>query len=107
MAGGRFFMISRRKLFGFLAAGAVVGTELIAHRTIFLPPRGGWPRWALVSLVIPKDQLPFYADDIAAGRFTYDESTEIMTLLQPNIGHINGKFHSRSGRTYEWDAADK
>jgi hypothetical protein len=36
-------MISRRKFFGFAAAGSLLLPELLSTTSIFLPPVGGWP----------------------------------------------------------------
>jgi hypothetical protein len=99
-SGGPLSVISRRKLFGLLAGGAVVGAEL-AHRSIFLPPRSGWPQWSLAQMIIPRNQLAYYAEGIAAGRFSYDDVTETMTLLQRDFKHHDGKWHSRTGRVYD------
>lgn len=100
-------MISRRKLFGVLAGGAVMASELLLpRRSIFLPPRGGWPRWKVAELFVPREDVGFYAEGIASGRFSYDSSSQMMALLQPDIGHVNGKFHSRSGRVYDWADVD-
>lgn len=76
-------MISRRKLFGWLAAGALIAPELLsAHRKIFLPPRGGWPHGRLAALIIPPDHAWMWEAEIAAGQCEYDSANELMTLLK-------------------------
>lgn len=76
-------MISRRKLFGWLAAGALIAPELLsAHRKIFLPPRGGWPHGRLAALIIPPDHAWMWEAEIAAGQCEYDSVNEVMTLLK-------------------------
>lgn len=97
-------MISRRKLFGLLGSAAVGATLLVPHRTIFLPPRGGWPQQFLGQIIVPHEDLPYYADGIASGLYSYDTETEMMTLLKRIASHEPGKFHSaRTGVRYNWD----
>jgi hypothetical protein len=76
-------MISRRKLFGLVAAGALVAPELLLpRRTIFLPPRGGWPHGRLAALIIPPEHAHWWAPERAAGKVEYDLATQTMTLLR-------------------------
>jgi hypothetical protein len=80
-------MLTRRKLLGMLAAGAIVAPSLlIPKRSIFLPPIGGWPR-ALATMSIPAEHVSWWAADIAAGRASYDVTTEIMTWLAKAEDH--------------------
>jgi len=55
-------MISRRKFFGFAAAGSLLLPELLSTTSIFLPPVGGWPsrveRFPIFSLA-RSDGTPF------------------------------------------------
>jgi len=80
-------MISRRKLLGMLGAGALIAPQLlIAKRTIFLPPIGGWPhgRIAHASLIVPRNQFSYgwWDQEIASGRMAYDPATEVLSLLE-------------------------
>jgi hypothetical protein len=98
-------VISRRRLLGLVAGGgaAIAAELLLPHRTIFLPPRCGWPEPCLASLIIPREDLPYYADGIASGLYSYSHDTEVMTLLKRIASHEPGKFHStRTGRKYDW-----
>lgn len=77
-------MISRRKFLGFAtgAAGALLLPELIApHRSIFLPPIGGWPG-PYAALIIPRHDIHMWAAEIAAGNMAYDPETEVLSLLK-------------------------
>jgi hypothetical protein len=99
-------VITRRKLLGMLAAGAIAAPGLLVPRkTIFLPPLGGWPQIPIASFMIPKWSIGEYAEGLAKGHFLYDESTETMSLLKhdPERAQIDGKFHSPSGRIYDWE----
>jgi hypothetical protein len=96
-------MISRRGFLGMLGAGGVGASALLLPRkTIFLPPPGGWPRGALASMVIPRTDLEYYAEAIASGRCEYDMHSETMTIYQLDPAHHAGKFHSATGRKYDW-----
>jgi hypothetical protein len=96
-------MISRRKFFGLLAAGAIIAPELLLPRkTFFLPPMGGWIS-PLASLKIEFDDQwvtrDMYAEGLASGKFTYDEHTKMMSVwrLDEPVTRSLG-----SGKEFEW-----
>jgi hypothetical protein len=78
---------SRRGFMAMLAAGAILAPGLlIPRRTFFLPPIGGWGAHPLASLMIPSEVTPLWAEELAAGRVTYDAQTQIMSLWERTSG---------------------
>ena len=79
--------MKRRQFLQWLTGAGIAASGLIVpHRSIFLPPVGGWPHGridAIVSLIIPKRDIDMYwAEEIAAGRMAYDPATEVLSLLK-------------------------
>ena len=98
--------MKRRQFLQWLGGAGIAASGLIVpHRSIFLPPMGGWPQVAIGSFIIPKWLIGDYADGIAKGHFAYDEATETMSLFKhdPERAQVDGMFHSaHTGRTYDF-----
>jgi hypothetical protein len=61
------------------AASALVVPELfIPRKSIFLPPVGGWAK-TYASLIIPREDAHYWAQEIKDGKASYDDATETMS----------------------------
>jgi len=79
---------SRRGFLTLLGSALLVPAAMAAEhargsgmRTYFLPPRGGWlaPH---ARMLVPLSEIEPWRDEIAAGRFTYDAHTEMLSLWE-------------------------
>jgi len=79
---------SRRGFLTLLGGALLVPAAMAAEhargsgmRTYFLPPRGGWlaPH---ARMLVPLSEIEPWRDEIAAGRFTYDAHTEMLSLWE-------------------------
>lgn len=81
-------MISRRKFFGFAAAGSLLVPVIASTKAIFLPPVGGWFSSPYGTMLIPQyDVDAYYGAELASGAMTYDSATELMKLWRPPQNH--------------------
>jgi hypothetical protein len=79
-----------------LAGAAAAPLILVPHRSIFLPPSMGWPHLPYASMIIPVSDKHYWDAEIATGKATYDDSTEMMSWWASPEDHAP-KVYFRDG----------
>jgi hypothetical protein len=75
-----------------MLGAAAAPVLLMPHRSIFLPPSMGWPHLPYASLIIPASDKHYWNAEIAQGKATYDDATEMMNWWAAPENHAPKEY---------------